>query len=334
MATINASLPTLQDLVSRTKPGGGIDQIVEILGQRNAVLQDMPWREGNLTTGHQYTSRKSLPSGTWRRMNEGVAPTKSRTDQVTETCGMLDAMSKVDCALVDLNSGGDAASGAAFRASEDSAFMQGLSNDLETAIFYSSTKTDPEKILGFSPRLDSTTGLWGGQIVDSQIAAAGSDQASMWCIGWGAGYAYGIYPKGTTAGLTSFDGGKQLTTDSGGTNQFWAYVTSWSWKVGLCIEDARAVVRLANIDTSAIAETGSLLIQDMVKMVAQCRAPGAKKVIYTNQRIATYLNLQALDSTKNSTLKIENIGGENVTSFLGIPVRVTDALTNTEAIIT
>jgi hypothetical protein len=45
---------------------------------------------------------------------------------------------------------------AAFRASEDDAFIAGLANDLETAFFYASTKTDPERIMGLSPRLDST----------------------------------------------------------------------------------------------------------------------------------------------------------------------------------
>lgn len=329
MATINASLPTLQDIISRTKPGGGIDQIVEILSRENALIKDMVWMEGNLKTGHQFTSRKALPGGTWRRFNEGIAASKSRTDQVTEACGMLTAMSKVDVKLAKL--GGNEA---AFRASEDAAFVQGLSNDLETAFFYSSTKTDPEKIMGLAPRLDLTTGTWGGQIIDSQITATDSDQASMYCIGWGPQHTFGIYPQGSNGGLSSEDGGKQLTLDSGGTNEFWAYVTTWDWQVGLCVKDARSVVRLANIDTSAIAATGKLLIEDMVKMVKQCRAPGARKIIYCNQTIETMLHLQAMDTVKNSTLAIKDIGGEPVTTFLGIPIRVSDALLNTEAIVT
>ena len=329
MAVINATLPTLQDIVSRTKPGGGIDNIVELLTQRNAFLKDMVWLEGNLPTGHQFTSRRSLPSGTWRKFNEGVLPSKSRTDQITESCGMLEAMSKVDVALAKLN--GDEM---AFRASEDRAFLDGLSNDLETALIYSSTYTDPEKILGFSPRLDSTSGPFGGQVVLPGIAASGSDQSSMWCVGWGPDTVFGIYPKGSqSGGLESYDGGRQLTRDASGSAEFWAYVTSWTWKVGLCVRDARALVRLPNIDNSAIAETGSLLIQAMVKMVKQCRGDNARKVIYTNGRTETFLHLQALDTVKNSTLRIEEIGGQPVTHFLGIPVRVTDAILNNEAII-
>lgn len=326
MATINATLPTLQDIISRTAPNGAIAPVVELLTMENALLKDMVWKEGNLPTGHQFTSRKALPSGTWRRFNEGVAPQKSRTDQVVETCGMLDAISKVDCALAKVNG-----NEAAFRASEDSAFVSGLSNDLETAFFYSSTLTDPEKILGLSPRLDSTTGTWGGQILDSQIAASGNDQASMWFIVWGP--VYGIYPKGMVGGLQYEDMGKQLTRDASN-NEFKAWVSTWEWKVGLCVEDARSVVRLANIDTSAIAETGKLLIQDMVKAYHQLKNRNrGRAAIYCNSKIATYLHLQALDSTTNSTLSIENIGGQAITHFLGIPIRETDALTNTEAVV-
>lgn len=329
MATINATNPTLQDIISRTKPGGGIDEIVELLSRENAALKDATWTEGNLPTGHIFTSRRNLPAGTWRRFNEGVAPTKSRTGQVTESCGMLTAMSKVDVDLAKLN--GDEA---AFRASEDKAFMSGLSNDLETALFYSSTKTDPEKIMGFAPRLDLTTGPWGGQIIVSSIAQSGSDQSSMWCCDWSPETVSMIYPKGSNSGgLEQFDGGRQLTNDAN-SNQFWAWVTSWTWKVGLMVRDARHLVRLCGIDTSAIAATGKLLINDMVKMVKQMHPTvKGRRVIYCNRKIETFLQLQAMDTFAANPIVITQVGGQPVTTFLGIPVRVTDAILNTEAIV-
>ncbi|MGH9811532.1 MAG: major capsid protein [Candidatus Acidiferrales bacterium] len=331
MATINATLPTLADITSRMDPNGSIASVVEVLSQDNTILMDAVWKEGNLPTGHVFTSRVALPSGTWRMFNQGVAPSKSRTSQVTEACGMLEAYAKVDCGLAELNGNGPA-----FRASENSAFIQGLSNDLETAFIYSSTKTDPEKIMGLAPRLDSTTGSWGGQIIDSQIAASGSDQSSIWFVGWGPETVFGMFPKGMKSGFTEEDLGKQLTRDSGGTNEFTAWVTHYKWNVGLCVKDARYVVRLANIDTSAIAETGKLLLQDMVKSVHQLRKTGARLAGYCNKKIGTYLHLQALDSVANATLSIEKdwAGRPGVTHFLGIPMRETDGITNTEAIIT
>lgn len=328
MTTIN-TLPSLQDVTSRMDPNGRIAPIVELLQQSNPLLEDMVWKEGNLPTGHVFTSRKSLPSGTWRRFNEGVAASKSRTDQVTETCGMLDAKAQCDVDLAKLNG-----NEAAFRLSENKAFIMGLNNDLETAMFYSSTKTDPEKIMGLSPRLDSTSGDWGGQIIKHNASASGSDQTSIWLVGWGPDTAYGIFPKGMPGGLEMDDMGKQLVSD--GTNEYRAWVTYFSWKVGLCVQDARYVVRLCNIDTTAgqIASTGMALIQDMIKMVGQIHSlKGVRPAFYCNRHVATYLHLQALDSVKNSTLSIENIAGKPVTMFMGIPVRTSDAITITEAVI-
>lgn len=325
---VNTGLPTLQDFISRTDPDGSMADIVEILMQNNAILQDAVWEEGNLPTGLQFTSRKALPSGTWRRYNEGVATSKSRTDQVVETCGMLTALAKVDSRLAKV--GGNEA---AFRASENRAYIQGLSNDLETALIYSSTKTDPEKVLGFAPRLDSTTGTWGGQIISSSIAHSGSDQSSMWLVVWGPSTVTCIFPKGQRAGLEEKDHGEELTRDAN-SNEFYSWVTEYNWNVGLAVKDARYLVRLANIDTSAIAATGDLLIADMIKMVHQAKdLKAGRAAIYCNRAISTYLHLQARDSTKNSTLNIENIGGQPIVSFMGIPVRMTDAITNTEAVV-
>jgi hypothetical protein len=98
-----------------------------------------------------------------------------------------------------------------------------------------------------------------------------------------------------------------------------------------------ASLRLANIDTSAISTTGMQLIQDMVKLVNQVPIPvlgSGRAVIYCNRKILTYLQLQALDSTKNSTLTFDNIGGKRVTQFMGIPIEVSDAITSTEAPLT
>jgi hypothetical protein len=328
MATINATLPTLKDIASRMDPKGGLADIVESLARQNPLLEGMAWKEGNLPTGHLITSRTALPSGTWRRFNEGVTPQKSTTDQVTETCGMLEGLSKIDVDLAKLNG-----NEAAFRASEDDAFIAGLANDLETAFFYASTKTDPERIMGLSPRLDSTTGPWGGQVITSSLAASGNDQTSIWLVCWGPKTVYGIYPKGSQVGLETIDMGRQLVRDAN-SKEFLAYVTSFKWKVGLAVEDARFVVRLANIDTSAISTTGMQLIQDMIRMVAQVpNIDMGRPVIYANRKIATYLQLQALDATKNSTLTFDNIGGKRVTNFQGIPIQVSDAITNTEAVV-
>src|SRR5690606_24016210 len=96
-------LPTLVDVMRRTDPNGAIANIAEVLTKKNPFLEDMVFQEGNLSTGHRYTSRHSLPSVSWRRFNEGVRPSKSGTTQHDEACGMLEGFSAVDTELAKLN---------------------------------------------------------------------------------------------------------------------------------------------------------------------------------------------------------------------------------------
>jgi hypothetical protein len=105
MATLSSIRPTLLDLAKRTDPDGSISTVIEILNETNEILDDIVFVEGNLPTGHRTTIRSGLPTPTWRQLYGGVQPTKSRTVQVTDNCGMLEAYAEVDKALADMNAG-------------------------------------------------------------------------------------------------------------------------------------------------------------------------------------------------------------------------------------
>ncbi|MCA9339821.1 MAG: hypothetical protein KDA17_02820, partial [Candidatus Saccharibacteria bacterium] len=125
MAANATTHPTLLDLVKRSEPDGKIATIVEILNETNEILDDMVWVEGNLPTGHRTTIRTGIPAPTWRKLYQGVQPTKSTTVQVTDNCGMLEAYAEVDKALADLNGNTNE-----FRLSEDQAHIEGMSQEL------------------------------------------------------------------------------------------------------------------------------------------------------------------------------------------------------------
>lgn len=328
MATVNASNLSLLDYAKRLDPNGAIADVVEMLSQSNAILQDAVFKEGNLPTGHVFTSRTGLPSIGWRRFNEGVAASKSKTDQITESCGMCEGNSVVDVKLANL--GGNAG---AFRASEDKSFVAAFNKEMETGMFYHSTKTAPEKFMGLSPRLDATTNAGGSQIIKCDASASGSDQTSMWLVCWGDDSVFGIFPKGSKAGLAAYDYGIQPWKDANN-NPYQAFVTNWSWQVGLVVKDWRQLVRIANIDTGNLSGTADTLIPSAVKAYHQIQDPTKGRMAwYCNRTVGTYLHLQALNNTKQSTLSIEDIAGKPVLKLLGYPVRTSDALLNTEAVI-
>lgn len=330
MATVALSVenPNIHDVMSATDPKGAIAKVVQALAKKCPLLDDMTMMEGNLPTGHEFVTQTGLPSIGVRGFNEGVPASKDQNDKITETCGMIEGRSVVDVKLAGIN--GNAAAYVAGRAL---AFTTSFKNEIETGMFYYSTKTSPKRWMGLSPRLDSLSGPYNDQIVNCQISSSGSDQASMWFVVWSPETVYAIYPKGSQGGLQMHDMGIQMVTDGAG-NRYRAFERVWNWDIGLCVNDARYLVRLANIDTSAIVGTGKLLIEDMIRAYHKLQdTVSGRLAIYCNRTIATYLHLQAQDSTKNSTLAIENIGGRPVTTFLGAPIRITDSLLDTEDVV-
>jgi len=335
VATLGSTYLTLADWAKRMAPGGGIDDIIEVLAASNPILQDAAVVEGNLPTGHRSTQRTTQPSGTWRLLNKGVAAEKGTTEQVDDTCGMLEGLSQIDVDLAILNG-----NEAAFRASEDDAFIAGLSSTAATAIFYGNQKVNPEQMHGFAPRNNAlgTYVLSGG--------GAGSTNTSVWIITWGPKICHLIYPKGSQAGLKSEDLGKLLVPDStlladaGATlNRFLAYVTRFQWKLGLAVKDYRYVARVCNIDVALLtadAATGADLLDKMIDAfyVRPSVDLGnmARTFVYCNKTVAKFLHKQAMNKS-NVNLTLDNVEGKMVTSFLTAPVHICDAIVSNEATI-
>jgi len=326
---IGATYLTLLDFAKRTKPGGGIDEVIEVLAASNPILTDANILEGNLPTGHRSTQRATQPSGSWRKLNYGVAKEKSTTVQRDDTCGILTAFSQVDVDVAELN--GDQAM---FRASEDNAFVSGLSSTAATAIFYGNQGTDPEQPQGLSPRYNLTTGDYASQIINA--SGSGSDNTSVWFITWGPKTCTLIYPKGSVAGLQTNDLGKQLITDSSSLS-FMAYVTEFKWKLGVALLDYRYVIRICNIDVSDLtsdAASGTDLLDKMTD--AYYARPSvdlgnmAKTFVYCNKTVAKFLHKQAQNKS-NVNLTMDMPAGKPVVSFLDAPVRVCDNIISLEA---
>src|SRR3990167_3884012 len=160
MATIGATVLTLADWAKRLDPDGKTPTIVELLSQTNEILLDMLWAEGNLPTGHRTTVRTGLPSVAWRLLNQGIAPSKSRTAQIDEAVGMLEAWSEVDKDLAELNG-----NIGAFRLSEARAFIEAMNNEMASTLFYGNSGTDPEEFTGLAVRYSDTTASNGQNIV-------------------------------------------------------------------------------------------------------------------------------------------------------------------------
>ena len=346
MATLPAAgALTLLDYVKRLKPDGSVAAIIELLSETNDILMDMMFKEGNLATGHTTTVRTGLPTVIWRKLYQGVPPSKSLTAQITDVCGMLEARSEIDEAIIELNGNTPE-----FRLSEADGFIEAMNQEMARALFYGDVQSsDPDAFTGFTPRYDSLGATNGQNILNA--GGAGADNTSVWLIVWGESTIHGIYPKGTKAGLSHEDLNVIDATDADG-YKFRALADIWKWKTGLTVKDWRYAVRIGNLDisdlegltgTQAITASTSIL-KLMARSFALIPAVGkGKACFYANRTVISMLTVVAMEKS-SSVLSIEDgynqlgdlkpgyTAGPNL-KFLGIPIRTSDGLLNTETVV-
>jgi hypothetical protein len=330
MALLSANNPTLIDVATRLDPNGRIASLVELLNATNPVLDDMSFIEGNLPTGHKTTVRTGLPSVTWRKLYGGVQPSKSTTAQITDSCGMLEAYAEVDKALADLN--GNAA---AFRLSEDRAFIEAMSQEMAQTLFYGNEGTEPEAFTGFAPRFNSLS----AQNADNIIDAGGDDansNTSIYLVVWGPNTCHGIYPKGSVGGLQMRDLGEVTVENVDGANgRAQMYRSHYRWDCGLTVRDWRYIVRVCDIKVSALTTVANTknLVDWMVRATERIPSFGAgRPVFYMNRNLREKLRQGILEKV-SSNLTWETVAGKRVMVFDDIPVHRTDALVNNEPLV-
>lgn len=338
MATLSTGQLTLADLSKRMGEDGKVDPIAELLSQQNMILEDIVAVEANQPTSHVVTVRTGLPAVYWRQYNAGVPSTKSTTAQITEPCAMLEARSHIDAKLLNLNG-----NSAAFRLSEDSAFIEAMNQEMTSKLFNGNVGADLKTFSGLATRYSSTTAGNGGNVILG--GGVGSDNASVYLVVWGEQTVFCPFPKGSRAGLQNRDLGEESVSDGNG-GWYQAARSLYQWDIGLVVKDWRYVVRIANIDVSDwVGVTGSQattastnLIKLMMRAIA--RIPNfqmGRAAFYANRSIQEGLMIQALEKS-SSALGIKpaltQFGQQiNQLEFMGIPVRGVDGLGIAETLV-
>ena len=337
---------TLLDIAKAMDPDGKIAQVAELLSQSNEILTDMPFFEGNLPTGHRGTIRTGLPTPIWRKLYQGVPPSKSLRATVEDSVGMLEDRSEVDKDVADLNG-----NSSAFRMNESQATVEGMNQGMAQALIYGDASLNPEQFNGLAIRYNTITPATS-EIAKNVISAGGSgDCTSVWLVVWGENTIHGIFPKGSTAGLHHEDLGLIDAFDASN-NRYRAYADHWQWKCGLHVKDWRYVVRIANISMAdLLAQSGTQantaatwLPKLMVKALARIPFRGmGKATFYASRTVKEMLAVGALDKSQNVLAiqpALQQFGNVDAgftaydTTVLGTPVRTVDRILETETELT
>lgn len=339
--------PTMLDVANRMDPEGKIPIIAEMLSQCNEMTDDMPYVEANEHTGHEFVYRTSIPAGSWFGYNQGVPYGKSTTAKARVGLGMLRDYSQVDRTLAEHS--GDSEK---FRESEDVAFLEGMSQTIAQTFVYGNTVQTPAEFMGFEPfynTVNSNTAQNAANVISG--GGTGSSNSSLLLIGWSPETVFGLFPRGSKAGLYMEDKGTVVPGFDAVGNRFEAYTAMFEQQVGFCPKDWRYGVRLANLDTTNAGLAGPnaydlfagmdqmlLLFPKNTKMasgIVKSDAPddaatGVRSVFYCNRTIRHWMNIQAMRN-RNVLLTINDYDGRVVESYRGVPIKIVDQLLNSES---
>lgn len=310
---------TLVEVAKRTHNNAMV-AIAEILHKEKPAIQHADWVEATDMFSNITTQRYSLPSGTFRRFNAGVASETSKTRQIVDQMGMLESYAEHDQRLVD-----KMPNPAQFRNDENVGFIEGLGQTWSYQLFYGNALVDPEKWTGLAPRmaaLNSTT-IQG-------CGGTGSDVSSIYLVKWSPQTCHMIRPRGATVGLQHEDLGVETKVGSDNT-MYQVYRDHFMWDGGLVVRDPKGIGRIANIETSG---SSNIFSDDvLIDVVTQLRGRGAGFVGYCSLVVYAQILKAIKDKTNVFHSVMDPFGKGEVPSLLGIPIYPDETILNTETAI-
>ena len=340
MAVLSSQALTWADLVTKQGPDGTIGAVAEVLNQHSVILRDGAFITCNKGTEHETLVRAGLPETAWMKVAGYVKPTKSQTRAQKFATGFCRSLSQVPQDILDL-----ADDEAALRLSEAGPHLEAIAQEFEFMFFNGNTATNPlgfDGMAAYYNALPVAANNASNQVIDA--GGTGSDNTSIWLIRHGEQQTSLLVPKNIPMGIQREDKGQQRDTDDAGGVRY-VQEEMFTLHGGVAIKDYRANSRIANIDVSN-AEGNTVDIMDyMVTAYHRAGMPkhnrevkdaaflGARACWYMNSTLFEILDKQSRNVTLNPALQltIREIEGEEVTMFRGLPIRVTDGLTNTEA---
>lgn len=335
------------DWARSVDPDGKPAKVAQLLSQCNQMLKDMIWQQANMALAHKITVGVGLPQGTFRSFNMGVPFSKAINSQLQFGITELVGYSGVDRSIAELWDNLKA-----YRYQQDMAHLEGMSQQVTGAFLYANEGTNAGQITGFMPlynTVNSATAYNAANVIDG--GGTGSSNSSILYCNWGDMSGYGIFPKGTPSGIVYEDKGDITPLYDANNNRFEGYTSFFRIKFGLCINDWRYFVRIANLDTTTAGLAGAtppdlfvMLSKAMGKIPASSRRvfnadetddptnpkPGTMPVIYVNRTIQEYLDIQAI-RVPNVLISLKDYAGQPVEGFRGIPIRILDQMLVSES---
>ena len=332
---------TLAELVRREDPDGSLADIVDVLSQTNAIVQDATWIPCNDGSSHQHTRTVTEPTGAERMFGQGVTREAGVTEVVNEPTTLLAGFSEPDADLLRQSPEGWRAA----RAKEDAFFINGLTKTHVSRIFDGNRTTNPLQVNGINNRSDYNA-LSSDYVYDNAAgnASATANKTSIYIFQYGFKKVNLIYPRNMAnsenggSPIKMRDFGEVLVLDPLNTSNTAKYPAMQSWfqvAFGIDIADPRMVKRVCNISTSNIDGVDDFSFDEelLIDAFNDLEDGGLGAVIYCNRTIKAQMMKRA-NEKGNAFIAAEEGEGpfaKPVLRFWGIPVREVAQITNTQS---
>jgi hypothetical protein len=311
---------TLLDLMNQIAPNGNLLTVAEVLQKETPILKDAVWVEANDVVQHIYSRRTSLPKSELLQFNKGVKGNIGTTEQEVSGLSARGNRPWYDARLVDL-----APNKAEYRSQQSRAVVMGIGQEFDSDILYGNKQANAASFDGIESYVDALA----NDMVISGGEGGGDKNTSAYIVAWDVtNGAFMAYPRGSTAGIKYEDKGKR-SKDMGDGSVMEVYEDYVEISGGLCVADKRAIGRYCNIDVSDPAANTfdeNKLIILLNRMPAMLRS---KAVIYVSRSLKAAIEIR-MNSKENAYYTRENVFGEQVTMFQGVPVRLDEMISENE----
>ncbi len=310
-------LYTLAELEA-ANPGSGVHpNVIHSIIDAQPLFDQAPLVRCNDGSSNKTQIITDYPDLQARSFNEGVDPVKSHSKTVVDSTAMFAGYSVIDANMLKRNG-----NSAQWRADQEAAFTRGFANGMARRVFQSALGADIKEFDGFGARYSTKC----DQVINASVGknpAANDELTDIWLIDWSKTTVHLIYPDKGLAGLVTTDRGEQDAYDEKG-RRFRAYITDYEWDLGLAVEDPRRVIRIANVNITALKKDPINAGIDLQTLMirAQERIPdalGAQAAWYLPSSVTEALRLQILQ-TPRLVLTPDQVAGRRVETYAGVPV--------------
>ena len=318
--TLTDSLTALER-ANRSAENADARRIIETLKETNEVLLDAPVAEANERTSNRTVQRSALPTLSHRVYNQGVKNSASQTKTVNDVICEVAGYSEVDVKLIR-----ESANPEEFLNSEITSFIEAMGQTQAEDIFYGSHKASVDNMDGFAIR---RTGI-DGKLCVNMGGSDATHNTSVYIVKWGMDKAHLIYPKGAAGlGCERKDMG-ECTSEMSDGKKMQVYRNYFSASYGLTLRNEKALVRLANINTSTAS--GDDIVKAILKAYHQLAVGDGTIAVYANADVLALIDAATVDKS-NVVYNAQDPWGQDVLKIRNGRLRQCDAILSTEAVL-